>query len=136
MLKEEVDAEDVAEVVANWTGIPVSRMMESDVQKLIHMEDRLKQRVIGQDEGIQAVSSALRRARSGLQDPNRPIGSFIFLGPTGVGKTGTGQGAGRIHVRQRTGHDPDRHVGIHGKAFCGQADRRPPGMWAMTRRGI
>jgi len=87
MLKEEVDAEDVAEVVANWTGIPLSRMMESDVQKLIHMEERLKQRVIGQDEGIQAVSSALRRARSGLQDPNRPIGSFIFLGPTGVGKT-------------------------------------------------
>jgi ATP-dependent Clp protease ATP-binding subunit ClpB len=87
MLKEEVDEEDVAEVVANWTGIPVARMMESDVQKLIHMEDRLKQRVIGQDEGIAAVSSALRRARSGLQDPNRPIGSFIFLGPTGVGKT-------------------------------------------------
>ena len=87
MLKEEVDAEDVAEVVANWTGIPVSRMLESDVQKLIHMEERLKQRVIGQDEGIAAVSSALRRARSGLQDPNRPIGSFIFLGPTGVGKT-------------------------------------------------
>ncbi|MGD1153513.1 MAG: ATP-dependent chaperone ClpB [Syntrophales bacterium] len=87
MLKEEVDAEDVAEVVANWTGIPVSRMMESDVQKLIHMEDKLKKRVIGQDEGIAAVSSALRRARSGLQDPNRPIGSFIFLGPTGVGKT-------------------------------------------------
>jgi ATP-dependent Clp protease ATP-binding subunit ClpB len=87
MLKEEVDAEDVAAVVANWTGIPVSRMMESDVQKLIHMEERLKKRVIGQDEGITAVSSALRRARSGLQDPNRPIGSFIFLGPTGVGKT-------------------------------------------------
>ncbi len=87
MLKEEVDAEDVAGVVANWTGIPVARMMESDVQKLIHMEERLKQRVIGQDEGISAVSSALRRARSGLQDPNRPIGSFIFMGPTGVGKT-------------------------------------------------
>jgi len=87
MLKEEVDAEDVAEVVSNWTGIPLSRMMESDVQKLIHMEERLKMRVIGQDEGITAVSSALRRARSGLQDPNRPIGSFIFLGPTGVGKT-------------------------------------------------
>jgi ATP-dependent Clp protease ATP-binding subunit ClpB len=87
MLKEEVDAEDVAEVVANWTGIPLARMMESDVQKLIHMDDRLKKRVIGQDEGIRAVSSALRRARSGLQDPNRPIGSFIFLGPTGVGKT-------------------------------------------------
>ena len=87
MLKEEVDAEDVAEVVANWTGIPLSRMLESDIQKLLHMEERLKRRVIGQDEGIAAVSSALRRARSGLQDPNRPIGSFIFLGPTGVGKT-------------------------------------------------
>jgi ATP-dependent Clp protease ATP-binding subunit ClpB len=87
MLKEEVGAEDVAEVVANWTGIPVSRMLESDVQKLIRMEERLQQRVIGQEEGIAAVSSALRRARSGLQDPNRPIGSFIFLGPTGVGKT-------------------------------------------------
>ena len=87
MLKEEVDAEDVAEVVSNWTGIPLSRMMESDVQKLIHMDERLKMRVIGQDDGIEAVSSALRRARSGLQDPNRPIGSFIFLGPTGVGKT-------------------------------------------------
>jgi len=87
MLKEEVDAEDVAEVVANWTGIPLARMMESDVQKLLHMDERLKMRVIGQDDGIQAVSDALRRARSGLQDPNRPIGSFIFLGPTGVGKT-------------------------------------------------
>ena len=87
MLKEEVDAEDVADVVASWTGIPVSRMMEGDLQKLIHMEERLKRRIIGQDEGITVVSSALRRARSGLQDPNRPIGSFIFLGPTGVGKT-------------------------------------------------
>ena len=87
MIKEEVDAEDVAEVVSNWTGIPLARMMESDVQKLIHMEERLKRRVIGQDEGIASVSAALRRARSGLQDPNRPIGSFIFLGPTGVGKT-------------------------------------------------
>ncbi|MBN2256184.1 MAG: AAA family ATPase, partial [Deltaproteobacteria bacterium] len=87
MLKEEVDEEDVAEVVASWTGIPVARMMETEVEKLIHMEDRLKQRVIGQDEAIHAVSNALRRARSGLQDPNRPIGSFIFMGPTGVGKT-------------------------------------------------
>ncbi len=87
MLKEEVDAEDVAEVVAKWTGIPVSRMMETEVQKLIRMEERLQQRVIGQEEAIRAVSSALRRARSGLADPNRPIGSFIFLGPTGVGKT-------------------------------------------------
>ncbi len=87
MLKEEVDEEDVAEVVAKWTGIPVARMMESDVAKLIHMEERLKQRVIGQDEAVHAVSSALRRARSGIQDPNRPLGSFIFMGSTGVGKT-------------------------------------------------
>jgi len=87
MLKEEVDEEDVAEVVAKWTGIPVARMMESDVAKLIHMEERLKQRVIGQDEAVAAVSSALRRARSGIQDPNRPLGSFIFMGSTGVGKT-------------------------------------------------
>ena len=86
-LKEEVDAEDVAEVVANWTGIPVTRMMESDVEKLIHMEERLAKRVIGQDEAIHVISNALRRARSGLQDPDRPIGSFIFMGPTGVGKT-------------------------------------------------
>jgi ATP-dependent Clp protease ATP-binding subunit ClpB len=87
MLKEEVDEEDVAEVVAKWTGIPVARMMESDVAKLIHMEERLKQRVIGQDEAVRAVASALRRARSGIQDPNRPLGSFIFMGSTGVGKT-------------------------------------------------
>jgi ATP-dependent Clp protease ATP-binding subunit ClpB len=87
LLKEEVDAEDVAEVVAKWTGIPVSRMLEGEVDKLLQMESRLKKRVIGQEEAVVAVSDAVRRARSGLQDPNRPIGSFIFLGPTGVGKT-------------------------------------------------
>jgi len=88
-LKEEVDSEDIAEVVAKWTHIPVSRLMEGEVEKLVHMEDRLAQRVIGQRPAIEAVSNAIRRARSGLQDPNRPIGSFIFLGPTGVGKTET-----------------------------------------------
>jgi ATP-dependent Clp protease ATP-binding subunit ClpB len=87
MLKEEVDEEDVAEVVSKWTGIPVSRMLEGETEKLIHMEERLKQRVIGQDDAVIAVSNAVRRARAGLQDPNRPIGSFIFMGPTGVGKT-------------------------------------------------
>jgi len=87
MLKEEVDEEDIAEVVSKWTGIPVSRMLEGEVQKLIHMDERLRQRVVGQDEAIEAVSNAVRRARAGIQDPNRPIGSFIFLGPTGVGKT-------------------------------------------------
>ncbi|MBW2109345.1 MAG: ATP-dependent chaperone ClpB [Deltaproteobacteria bacterium] len=87
MLKEEVDEEDVAEVVSRWTGIPVSKMMEGEREKLVHMEERLSRRVVGQQDAIVAVSNAVRRARSGLQDPNRPIGSFIFMGPTGVGKT-------------------------------------------------
>jgi len=87
MLKEEVDEEDIAEVVSKWTGIPVSRMLEGEVEKLVHMEGRLRQRVVGQNDAIIAVSNAVRRARAGLQDPNRPIGSFIFMGPTGVGKT-------------------------------------------------
>jgi ATP-dependent Clp protease ATP-binding subunit ClpB len=87
MLKEEVDEEDIAEIVGKWTGIPVSRLMEGEIQKLLRMEERLHQRVVGQDEAIVAVSNAIRRARAGLQDPHRPLGSFIFLGPTGVGKT-------------------------------------------------
>jgi ATP-dependent Clp protease ATP-binding subunit ClpB len=86
-LKEQVDAEDVAEVVAKWTGIPVSRLMEGEIEKLVHMEERLHERVIGQDEAVSAVASALRRSRAGLSDPDRPIGTFLFLGPTGVGKT-------------------------------------------------
>ena len=89
MLKEEVDEEDIAEVVAKWTGIPVSKMLEGEMQKLVTMEERLSQRVIGQDDALNAVANAVRRARAGLQDPNRPVGSFIFLGPTGVGKTET-----------------------------------------------
>jgi ATP-dependent Clp protease ATP-binding subunit ClpB len=87
MVKEEVDEDDIAQVVARWTGIPVDKLLEGETEKLIHMEERLHQRVVGQDEAVQAVANALRRARTGLQDPNRPIGSFIFLGPTGVGKT-------------------------------------------------
>jgi len=87
MLKEEVGEDDIAEVVSKWTGVPVSKLLEGEVQKLIKMEERLHQRVVGQDEAIQAVSNAVRRARAGLQDPNRPLGSFLFLGPTGVGKT-------------------------------------------------
>jgi ATP-dependent Clp protease ATP-binding subunit ClpB len=86
-LKEEVDAEDIAEVVSKWTGIPVSRLMEGEIEKLVHMEERLHRRVVGQDEAVSAVASALRRSRAGLQDPDRPIGTFLFLGPTGVGKT-------------------------------------------------
>jgi ATP-dependent Clp protease ATP-binding subunit ClpB len=87
LVKEEVDEDDVAAVVARWTGIPVDRLLEGETEKLIHMEERLHERVVGQDEAVSAVANALRRARSGLQDPNRPIGSFVFLGPTGVGKT-------------------------------------------------
>ena len=86
-LKDVVDAEDVAEIVSKWTGVPVSRLMEGEIEKLVHMEERLHQRVIGQDEAVSAVASALRRSRAGLQDPDRPIGTFLFLGPTGVGKT-------------------------------------------------
>jgi len=87
MLKEEVDAEDIAEIISKWTGIPVTRMLESERQKLVHMEENLQKRVIGQEDAVAAVSNAIRRSRAGLQDENRPIGSFIFLGTTGVGKT-------------------------------------------------
>jgi ATP-dependent Clp protease ATP-binding subunit ClpB len=87
LVKEEVDEDDVAVVVARWTGIPVDRLLEGETEKLVHMEERLHERVVGQDEAVSAVANALRRARTGLQDPNRPIGSFVFLGPTGVGKT-------------------------------------------------
>jgi ATP-dependent Clp protease ATP-binding subunit ClpB len=87
-----VSEDDIAEVVSKWSGVPVTRMLESEVQKLIHMEDRIRRRVVGQDEALSAVANAIRRARSGLQDPNRPIGSFIFLGPTGVGKTELAKG--------------------------------------------
>src|SRR5260370_3970828 len=87
MLKEEVDEEDVARIVSKWTGIPISKMLEGEVKKLVTMEERLRHRVVGQDEALERVANAIRRSRAGLQDPNRPIGSVIFLGPTGVGKT-------------------------------------------------
>ncbi len=91
LLKEEVDEEDIAEVVSRWTHIPVSRLMEGEIQKLLKMEERLHLRVVGQDEAVTAVANAIRRARAGIQDPDRPLGSFIFLGPTGVGKTELGR---------------------------------------------
>jgi ATP-dependent Clp protease ATP-binding subunit ClpB len=87
MLKQEVDEQDIAEIVSRWSGIPISKLLEGEVEKLVKMEERLHQRVIGQDEAVAAVSNAVRRARAGLQDPNRPLGSFLFMGPTGVGKT-------------------------------------------------
>jgi ATP-dependent Clp protease ATP-binding subunit ClpB len=87
LLKQEVDAEDIAHVVGKWTGIPVSRLLEGEMEKLIYMEDRIHQRLVDQEEAVEAVANAVRRSRTGLQDPNRPMGSFLFLGPTGVGKT-------------------------------------------------
>ncbi len=96
MLKEEVDAEDIAEIISKWTGVPVARMLESEIQKLIAMESLLKERVVGQDDAVQLVSDAIRRARADIQDPNRPIGSFIFLGPTGVGKTELARSLARL----------------------------------------
>ena len=87
LLKEEVTEEDIAQVVSRWTGIPLSKLLEGEVQKLLHLPDELHKRVVGQDEAVEAVSDAVMRARGGLKDPKRPVGSFLFLGPTGVGKT-------------------------------------------------
>ena len=87
LIKEEVDAEDIADVVSRWTGIPVNKMVQSEKEKLLHLEEELHSRVVGQDEAIRAIADAVRRSRAGLNDPKRPIGSFIFLGTTGVGKT-------------------------------------------------
>ena len=125
MLKEEVDSEDIAEVVAKWTRIPVSRLLEGEREKLLKMEERLEERVVGQKQAIIAVANAVRRARSGLQDPNRPIGSFIFMGPTGVGKTELARALARVPLRRRTVHGARRHVRVHGEALCRQAHRRP-----------
>ena len=123
MLKEEVDEEDIAEIVAKWTGIPVSRLMEGEMQKLVRMEDVLHSRVIGQDDAVTAVANAIRRSRAGLSDPNRPIGSFLFLGPTGVGKTELARSARRLPLRRRAGDGPHRHERVHGEAL-GVAPRR------------
>jgi ATP-dependent Clp protease ATP-binding subunit ClpB len=98
MIKEEVDSEDIAEVVARWTGIPVKRMLQSEREKLLHLEVELHKRVVGQEDAIAALSDAVRRSRAGLQDMKRPIGSFIFLGTTGVGKTELAKALGRISL--------------------------------------
>ena len=134
MLKEEVDAEDIAEVVSKWTGVPVSRLMEGEMQKLVHLEDLLHQRVIGQDDAVHAVANAIRRSRAGLSDPHRPIGSFLFLGPTGRRQDRAGPGAGRVPVRRRAGHGPHRHERVHGEALRVAASSAPrPATSATTR---
>ncbi len=112
MLKEEVDEEDVAGIVSKSTGIPVSKMLEGEVKKLVTMEERLRHRVVGQDAALERVANAIRRSRAGLSDPKRPIGSFIFLGPTGVGKTELAPRPCRISIRRRARHAAHRHVRV------------------------
>ena len=128
MAQEVVTADLIAQVVSRWTGIPVDKMLEGERDKLLRMEEEIIKRVVGQSEAVTAVSTAVRRSRAGLQDPNRPIGSFMFLGPTGVGKTELATRARRIPVRRRARHDPHRHVGIYGEALGRPADRRASGL--------
>ncbi len=125
LLQEKVGPEDIAQVVSKWTGIPVSKMLEGEVEKLLTMEERIGKRVIGQREAIVAVSDAVRRARSGLQDPNRPIGSFIFLGPTGVGKTETARALAEFLFDDEQAMVQHRHVRVSGETLGGPAHRRP-----------
>ena len=124
MVEEAVTANHIAQVVSRWTGIPVDRMLEGEKEKLLRMEEQIGKRVVGQAEAVKAVSTAVRRARAGLQDPNRPIGSFMFLGPDRRRQDRADQGARRIPVRRRERAHPHRHVGIHGEAFGGAVDRR------------
>ncbi len=124
MLKEEVDAEDVAEIVAKWTGVPVSRLMEGETAKLVRMEEVLHERVIGQEEAVTAVAHAIRRSRAGLSDPHRPIGSFLFLGPTGVGKTELARTLADFMFDDERGNGPHRHVRVHGEALGEPPGRR------------
>jgi ATP-dependent Clp protease ATP-binding subunit ClpB len=113
--------------VAAWTGIPVNRLLEGETNKLIHMEERLHDRVVGQDEAIQAVSDAVRRARAGLKDPKRPIGSFLFLGPTGVGKTELARALAEFLFDDENALGPDRHERVHGEVRVSRLIGAPPG---------
>ena len=124
MVEEAVTPDHVAQVVSRWTGVPVDRMLQGEKEKLLRMEEVLAARVVGQREAVEAVSTAVRRARAGLQDPNRPIGSFMFLGPTGVGKTELTKALAVVPVRRRHRDGAHRHVGIHGEALGRPADRR------------
>lgn len=116
LLREAVTEEEIADIVSRWTGVPVSRLVEGERDKLLRLEDTLHERVVGQDEAVRLVADAVLRARAGIKDPNRPIGSFLFLGPTGVREDGAGQSAGGIAVRPRGRHDPYRYVGVYGEA--------------------
>ena len=124
LLHEEVSEDQIAQIVARWTGIPVTRLVEGEREKLLQLDRKLHERVIGQDQAVQLVADAVIRARAGIKDPKRPIGSFIFLGPTGVGKTELGPRLGRGAVRQRRQHRPHRHERVHGEARRVPPDRR------------
>jgi ATP-dependent Clp protease ATP-binding subunit ClpB len=133
LLRTTVGAEEIAEVVARATGIPVSKLMQGERDKLLQMEAKLHERVVGQDEAIAAVANAIRRSRSGLSDPNRPTGSFLFLGPTGVGKTELCKALAALPVRQRRPPHPPRHERVHGEALGRADDRRAAGLRRLRR---
>ena len=128
LLKEEVDEEDIAQVVSRWTGIPLSKLLEGEVEKLMHLSEELHKRVVGQDEAVDAVADAVMRARGGLKDPKRPMGSFLFLGPTGVGKTELARALAQFLFDDERAHDPHRHVGVSGKAHGFAAGGRASGL--------
>ena len=128
MMEEAVTANHIAQVVSRWTGVPVDKMLEGEKDKLLKMEDSLGKRVVGQAEAVHAVATAVRRSRAGLQDPNRPMGSFMFLGPDRRRQDRTDEGVGRISVQRRDRDGPPRHVRIHGEAFGVAADRRASGL--------
>ncbi len=128
LVNEAVTPENIAQIVSRWTGIPVDKMLEGEREKLLHMEEGLEKRVIGQHEAVRAISNAVRRARAGLQDPNRPIGSFLFLGPTGVGKTELTKALASFLFDDDYRDGAHRHERIHGKAFRRPPDRRASGL--------
>jgi ATP-dependent Clp protease ATP-binding subunit ClpB len=127
LLRTEVGTEEIAEVVSRATGIPVSKMMQGEREKLLLMEERMHQRVVGQDEAVRLVANAIRRSRAGLADPNRPYGSFLFLGPTGVGKTELCKALAGFPLRFRRAPDPRRHERVHGEALGVALIGAPPG---------
>ncbi len=122
---------EIAEIVSKWTGIPVSRMLEGERDKLLRMEEVLGKRVVGQQEAVKAVADAIRRTRAGLSDPNRPSGSFMFLGPTGVGKTELCKALAEFMFDTEEALGAHRHVGVHGEAFGGAPDRRAAGLCGL-----
>ncbi len=133
MLKEEVDEEDIAKIVSKWTGIPVSRMLEGEVKKLVEMEQRLRERVIGQDAALTVVANAIRRSRAGLSDPQAAHRLVHFSGADGRGQDGDGARAGGVSLRRRAGHGAHRHERVHGEARGGAADRRAAGLCGLRR---